>query len=750
MKTARHLTLLLPVLAGCTMAGAAEELSEGEMEAVSGQDGISITASLPATASINSLIWHVDEGVTSVGGVAVTPEIFAIAKNLSFAPVNADGTAPAAGTRTTLNFDSNFSAGPRLKLEGSWDRMRMQIGGYGNETVTTMGSNPTLNKSTGVLAFDSGGGTLTGRTYANGNFSFLRNYATGTTDFALNIVDASLYFRQGAAGTPEMLFDNLRFSPNFTGGNFGIDASGIVITAPAFNFNLTFDLRYEGAPAAASAFTYNAANDRPMLYYGWQGTLTNFETRIKPGGVWYGTTGTPAVYNTANRSEGLNFSARWNYDPTFAWVVGESNPAGSGNPRVQVQFDQWQKIGTGYAFDVPNNTFDIVKAGQGPGGLCWGSRISAAGPGCSDASYASSPHYASPQFLNVDTENGVALIARDAKQMAYSTRVVILDDFGDGAGGASDGDYNDVDPATVATTPNIAPGTAETQNVQWGLIYTLGDFDANIFFYPGGYNFATNAETATGLKTDFLIMTQSHDGTDADTEPDFTTGSHYMIADTGTSPNYGIGFMNSAVLLTAQDMYVSLLPGGLNFRTHPATGLARVHFKGRFGGGDVPTMAKPVKGFDINANFESSNFSFTLEPPPSGQNFLGFSGFVDLGDLDTANFAESTAADTTANEMNDDDGTFISLAEPGRPQVDFRLARISGRMQWTNGMLDMVSDSESAASRANLTVSSVINLGTTGGGNPLTVGRVEFGDKSLGQIVVPYGILDSSISLQRQ
>jgi hypothetical protein len=738
VKLLSALGLCVSALSGHS-ASAAQALSETEMADISGRDGISVDVTLP-TINMSDFVWKLDQGVTAVGGVVISPDTNGIAQGLSIKPVNPDGTLPGGTRMLRADLDVGSPAGPSLSLRSSWDRVRLEIGAYGNEPVLSGGA---LARSVGTMAFDSGGGTYTPatRTYSNGSLSFIRRFGApvaSNTDFSLNIVDASLYFRQGAVGTPELLLDNIFFNPNFTNGTLGIDPSGLLVSAANLNFNLTFDLRYDSTPAAS--FTYGAT-DRPMLYYGWNGTLTNFEARVKPGGVWYGTTGAPAVENTANRSEGLNFSARWDYLPSFAWVVGESNTSGTGNPRIQIRFDTWQKIGTGFAFDTPNNTLDIVKAGQGPGGLCWGTNASIAGPAGTCGGASSAPYYSTPQYIDVAAEDGVVLLARDAKQMAYSTRVVILDDFN------NDGLYT----GTAAVgNPNIAAGTLETQNVQWGLIYTLGDFDANIFFYPGGYDFGTNTATATGLKTDFVIMTQSHDGADADLEPDFVTGSHYMIADTGGATHYGIGFMNSGILLAAQDLYVTMATAGLNFRTHPTTGRARVGFKGRFGGGDLPSMTKPVKGFDINANFEATAFDFTLLPPVVGQNYLGFSGSVDLADLDDANFAESTAADTTANELNDDDGTFISLAEPGRPLVDFRLARISGRLAWSNGLLDMVSDSESATFKAGLVLGNTISIGATAGGAPLTVGRVEFGDRSLGTIVIPSGIINASIGLQRQ
>ncbi|MFZ5699410.1 MAG: hypothetical protein ACOY9J_11960 [Pseudomonadota bacterium] len=763
----------IPVSASAAMG----ELDDEAMSAVNARDGIELSYATPnAGTPIGSVTWDVDVGKTAVGSVTVNPEVFARWEGLRIRAVDANGALLASPATTTLSFDvgdnevtdTDNSVG--LGISGNWSRMRLLVDAFRQENVSA--------NSPGTFAFDSAG------TFSFMNTKGLFNDVGTAAGFNLDISDASLYFRQGGSGAPEVLFDNILFNVGFNNGTIGVNNAGLRVAAANLNFNLTFDLRYEGAPDAA--FTYEqgtaGSNDRPVMYYGWQGTLTDFELGVKGGGIWYGATGSPAVENVANRSEGLNFSARWNYDSTFAWVVGESNPSGSGNPRVQVQFDTWLKInntaGT-YAFDTPNNTLDVVKANQSPGydgtagtgGMCWGTQTSMTGPSatCAGSAVAAAPASGTtpatpgyyPQWLYVAPEEGIALVSRDAKQWAYSNRIVIKDDFN------NDGDYADTDSATASDTPNIAPSTAETQTANFGFIYTLGNFDANIFFYPGGWDFANNAATTTGLKLDFLIMTQSHDGSDTGALPDWNTGSHYMMADNDVdndgiieaNDKFGVGFLGSSILLAANDLYLTLTSAGVNFRTRSGTtpGEVRVQFKGRFGGGDLPDMASPVRGLDINANFESNNFQFTLEPPASGGVYIGFSGLVDFVDLSTANFAENGTSGTSG-----DDGTFIEIAEPSRPSAALRFANITGRIQYTGGKLDLVSDSEIANQPAKILVSSSVNMGATavgipaGGGAtasagaPLQVGRIEFGGNTLGSIVVPSGTWYAAIGLKRQ
>lgn len=730
------------------------ELDEEALSAVNGQDGIQVSlATAAGGAAINNLVWDVDTGKTSVGTVTVNPEAFARWDGIQARAVDANGAMLSSPSTMALSLDvgdneiADSDASVGVAIAGNWGRTRIQVDAFRQENV--------IANSIGTLAFDSAG------SFNLFNTKGIFSEAGSSAAFNLDINDASLYFRQGVAGTPEVLFDNILFRVGFSNGTIGINNSGFRVAAPSLNFNLAFDLRYEGAPAAANAFRYIAADDRPIMYYGWQGTLTNFEIGVKGGGIWYGTTGSPAMENVANRSEGVNVSAHWDYDPTFAWVIGESNPSGSGSPRAQIQFDQWQKInntaGT-YAFDTPNNTLDVVKAGLAPGyngtagtgGLCWGTQVSITGPtaSCGGSAVSASPAAPGyfPQWLYVAPEEGLALVVRDAKQWAYSRRVVIKDDFN------NDGDYAD----TASGIANVPDGTLETQTMNTGLIYTLGNFDANIYFYPGGWDFSSNSATSTGLKTDLIILTQSHDGADAEALPDWNTGSHYMISD--NDANFGIGFLGASVLLAANDLYVTMAPTGINFRTRSGAtpGQARVQFRGRFGGGDLPNMTSPVRGMDINANFETNNYQFTLEPPASGQVYIGFSGLVDFVDLNTTNFAENGTSGNSG-----DDGTFLEIAEPSSPTAALRWANITGRVQYTGGKLDLVSDSEIANQPAKLLLASSINMGRSaigipaaGGaaaaGNVLQIGRVEFGNNSLGSIVVPSGIWYGAVGLKRQ
>lgn len=670
-----------------TPARALEAIDDDSLAAVHGGDGLTVelsNAAIPAS----SVRWHVDRGVTAVGSVTINPDAWAQLETISLKPVALDGTAAAGKVTYTATFDMGAVsdvAVPTIALTLNGSRTRLLIDKVTHQIDTT--------RSLGTLAFDS----QTSFSLINTNGPF--NNADALAQLSLNIGDAKLFYRQGAAGTPEALFDALRFKFDFTGGTVGVNSSGLRIAAATANLDAGFSLLYEGAPAAADAFT-KKAGDLPVLQWNWLGKLNNLEFVAKSGGAWYGTTGSPAVEDTANRSQGLNMSLRWDYDPSFAWYTQEPGS------NIRAVFGNWQKLsGAPYALNFPNITLDVLKAGQEPGGLCW--RGTSNGPTCPGGG----------QYLNVAAEDGFGLLVRDGNLHAYSTSVKLQDDIN------KDGDYLDTS----------ALGTPEDEAFPWALIYTLGDVDANVFVYPG-----TGAASTTGMKLDGIIKIQSNSSA-------WNSGSHYMIADTAATKGtgtttLGIGFLRSNILFAFNDMLLTLQAGGINLNSSQV----RVGFSGRLGGGEIKAgdlaTADEVKLLDVDANLEFDKFDVTLSPSPSGQSFMGFSAKMRFADLNVANFSSPDA-----------DGSYIAISEPGRSDVSIRLAQITGDLAMINGRVDLLSEAETTPRTAQLKLGGDIQFGTTvSGGAPFLVNSVKFGADNLAAIVIPSGQWYGSFGLMKQ
>lgn len=673
-----------------TPAQALEAIDDASLAAVHGGDGLTVELS-NNTVAASTARWHVDSGVTAVGSVTINPDAWAQLETISLKPVALDGTAATGSFAYTATFDVGSDASvpaTSLKLNGS--RTRLLIDKVTHETDTT--------RSLGTFAFDSQASVSLLNTKG------LFNNVDALAQLSVDIGDAKLFYRQGAAGQPEALFDALRFKFDFTSGTVGISSSGLRIAAATANLDAGFSLRYEGAPAAADAFT-KKAGDLPVLQWNWLGKLNNLEFAVKSGGTWYGADG-GGVEDTANRSQGLNMSLRWDYDPSFAWYTKEPGS------NIRAVFANWQKLsGAPYALNFPNITLDVLKAGQEPGGLCW--RGTSNGASCPGGG----------QYLNVAAEDGFGLLVRDGNLHAYSTSVKLQDDIN------KDGDYLD----TSAAPRN----TPEDETFTWALIYTLGDVDANVFVYPG-----TGAANTTGMKLDGIIKIQSNSSA-------WNSSSHFMIADTAATKGagtttLGIGFLRSNILFAFDNMLLTLQAGGINLNSPQV----RVGFSGRLGGGEIKTgdlaTADEVKLLDVDANLEFDKFDVTLSPSPSGQSFMGFSAKMRFADLNVANFASADA-----------DGSYIAISEPSRSDVSIRLAKITGDLAMVNGRVDLVSEAETALEAiprtARLMLGGDIQFGTTvSGGAPFLVNSVKFGADNLAAIVIPSGQWYGSFALMKQ
>lgn len=703
-------------------AHALQGLDDAAMSEIAGQDGVTVelrgrTANATATAagvapSASNSSMYMDEFRM------IFDSSYVRGADIQWWSVSNTGVRQSTPTNLLLTFDVGASvAGPAIGIEGSWNRNRVRIDRWSHSAD--------LSKSPGALAFDSSG------SFSVSNVGGLFNSTGNNARFSLAIPDASLFFRQGPAGSPELLFDSIKFTPSFQNGRIGVDTNGFFVSAPAFNFDLRFDLKYEGAPSALDdGFKVTrgvaAPGKIPVLTYGWYGLLNDFEWRLKRGGSW-------TNYNTATASQGMEVSMKWKYDPGFTWVVGDANPNGlptATNPYgVLLEFDRWMTLPGaegGYGFNVRKFVLDAIGAGQGPGGLCWGADATPAavsGGTCS-----------SGKFLNIAPGVGAtAILIRDADLLAFSSRV-------------------------RASGPNPADNLAKN----WGLVYTFGNVDGNIYIYPGN-----RAGTGPGLVADVLMMSQtkplinpSVKESEAEARDRWRTGSHFMIADScyqglncATNPQmYGIGVINSSVLLAANDVDIRLLPGGLNFSSNQA----RIQLKGTFGGGSINDglTAALLRAADWDINAESSNFSFTLSPPAVGQAYVGYSALTDL--VGPAGALPKFSTGSTDGESAANEGSFFSMAEPGNPAAKLTLGGISGRMELQNGRLDLIPSNEpgDGIGVPQLRFSQTILMGsasTTGStGAAFKVDSLAFDGKSIGRFVIPTATMFSSLTIKPQ
>lgn len=737
-----RVVVLALALAGPSSLYAFTPLDDKALSRVAGQDGISIAAVTGASGiSAQQLIYAADNTDVATPCTASGANCaFAVYEDITLRPIGPNGSATTDDMSFTAQFDADERAGtPFLGLQLDWTRSRLEVGRIGHQD-SYLGYQNAGNASFGNFAMDSSGhfhlyggeGLLSTTstdaevelnignvTYTGGIGSYVRDQAG----------DGQIFFRQGGvAGTPELSLDNVGLLFSMPSGTVGVDSDGmgLLVEGPAALFDFTFDLRYD--PTGASPFAMDA-NDLSVLFFGWRGTWLQPEVRLWGGGSWPGGT----------YSEGLSASLKFNMGSDYKIIVGEAGSSTGGmflefgNPTSLPYADGVvPSLNAAKDFEVPLIALDVIHAGQGPGGLCFGLNTASAGSngtvGCSGSADVSAQ--LSAEALNIAPEdNAFAILGRDWALRAYSGDVRF---FG--------------------------PDPADDVSENWALIYTFGDNDGNIYLYPQTSTPGLPTSNA-GMKADIAITMQTFGTTAAER---WRRGTHFLIGD--TDKNLAVGLVGVDAALLANDLYIATLPSGLRYSSNQV----RFNIRGMFGGGDLPNMLQPQSIAYADLNLESDNFEFTLEPAPIGQNYLGYSAFVSLAPYNYA-WASGNAgfANDTGGAHGHDDGSYFSLAEPNtraegsatddKLNVDFRLARIQGDMEFRDGKIDLQSANETASGRPQLVISNQIRIGRAatlpGGGlspDVFEIGAVEFGAQTLGRIVIPQAQINASITLKQQ
>lgn len=745
------LSVLLPFA-----VNAAEQINDDELSAVVAQDGLTVIVDGKVVDNAGQFRLNTD---STVPASAATLQMGAGANDLVVAVGN-KGVSPGGTTSftSTLTFDAGngSTAGLGVDLNTVWNRTRLEA-----NNVYVYAGNPGTTPSYGFgdIALDSSGSFQFVNNSGSIFSSSTENYATnklrltiGTPQVGLASpgVSGQFYYRQGSVATsPELILDKLYLDVGFTPGTGGMVSvctsdsacapmagavaaltgfpsgkGGVYFGAPHLDFNLTFSLDYRGTPVGGNRFTTNNADINGIAYWGWTGGFNNAELLISAGGIWPNTTkynpdnpvDAGAPYTAATRTEGLNLAFHGDYDSNFSWIVGQAGG------RALLFFDQWQKLpGATWALNAPNITLDPISgAGQGPGGLCWGGNVYGTTASCtaSTARWGNTTSTYQPAIKYLDAPPqaaGMALAVRDLSLQAYSTNVTLKDDMN------NNGIFTDA---------------SETASYGWGLIYTLGVMDENLFLYPGN---AVSGATANGITADVLLMAQSFNN---GTNP-LLGNTNLMIADTATNLAYGL--VQANVLFAAKSLNFSLLSGGLNFSSTDV----RAEVQGVVGGGPVPAMTQAsfVKMFYVDMNLESTLFNFTLSPQSSGAYpYLGYDASLRLGTSTT--FASGS-------------GSYFSLGEPSSPLADFRLANITGDIKISNGRLFLISAADATNAPdgvRRLQIAQTMQFGSTASLSPAPSGAsiralqtdLKFGSDGLGKIVLPSGQMYNSLTLKPQ
>lgn len=687
---------------------AMQPLDDDALGAVNARDGLVLNIGSEEGIRAESIRWQLDAGSTlgdyGVSGptAANSLEASLLLEDLHWHGIAPEGTsadAPPLRVMTSLDVGQK-PGGPALGIKVDIERARLAIEDVRHDGLP--------GSSLGSLVLDMP---------LDFEFSGMLDHSRDDARLRVAIEDGTLFYRQGAPGSPELLVDELTFRVDFDQGTVGMDDQGLVVSAPQSEFVVFFDLKHRGEVGSDPLDHFNRSDARGILGFGWEGTVEDLLIRLGGGGAWYGD-------DPDNRSEGLQLLIQHDHGADYAWVVGEAGSTGIVDPDdgavfdaplTLVRFDNWQRLdgaplgSTGTpSFRLPV-TVDVLNAGQGTGGLCFGADVAPEAGVC-----------AAGQHVEIPARDGaLALMVRDAFLHAYPTRVYV--DEG--------GDY----------VPGGPVGPEDTV-LNWGLIVTLGDMDADVLLYPGG------PEGDRGLHLDAVVTIQSHGSTEPGSNG-WQQNTHLMIADTDPDVMRGIGLINADILLTVEQLYLEVTEAGISL--HSDQGL-RFQVDGLFGGGDLDNLERPalVEGWRQSINLEAENIRLDIAPGEEvmqvadgsriGNTYLGFSGHI---------------------RLDQGGGSYISLAEPNYPEIDLRLANLTGDIAIVDGRLDLLSANQDPHSVDNpeprLVIAADTLLGRSAGlaipgsAEPALRGSVQFGGDTLMDMVIPGGSLDVSLTLRQ-
>ncbi|MDO8267900.1 MAG: hypothetical protein Q7T32_08735 [Moraxellaceae bacterium] len=678
---------------------ALDDITDGELADISGQDGLSLSfTDPPAGVQANTIQWQTTPTNGLELGSAATPV------NLK----RIDTSRPLINAHLDAGSDGTT---PWVSLNTDWANSRLDIGSIGLTGVSGSFGRYVIDAA-GTFSVRNAGGILNVNSATWGAGTTINiggvNPALWTPGTLGASTPGQIYWRQG---TSELSMGDYTFFFDMTDGRIGVDNNGLLVQSKPgskIKFALSLDFTYDATGTSPFAIT---GADKSMLYWGWRGHQTDFTLRLNGKGR-------VKDDNTGNLN-GLGASLAFNYDPDFVWIIGE----GGTNP-FKIEFGNWTLLpGNTLAYNLPSVTLDQLDVGQGVAGLCWGQNtISATANGtCTGSGTGSAASNFAAQPIKVRAAadaKALALGVRDMTLSAYSSTVDLID-----------------------RTSNAAKAP---QRYNWALIYTFANLDADIIVTP--------VASSDRMRLDLALTTQTLETGDTNR---WQKGTNFMIGDTDTGVNQGIGLIGADVLMAVRNGTLGQTASGIKFDSPQV----RYQLRGMIAGGAIPAMPVMQKMAYIDMNLEADRFVLTLGPAATGK-ALTYSGFINIINSNIADF--SNPVPTAGNHIHDD-GTYLSLSEPNFSKlgVDFRFADITGSVEVTDGKVDLQGESEG---QFRLLISNNIKVGSTAThpcafgvascaavvGTPLQVGRLEFGGKDLGALVMPSGIIRAQVTMMPQ
>ena len=729
------------------------ELTDHSMSAVTGQDGLTVNLESAAGISADSIQWHTDIDIPHVNWPTTPDTDFTYKEAIThFHDISLEGR-DGNPLSATLDLDiGSDGTDPYLALNYAWQPMFTHIGGFTLETPGTAYKDHSLGEV--GLYLDSGSLSLINQGIFNHTYDIATgNSSSNSARFDLDL-SGDLILRQGGPGAAELSLANFVFRNYFSNGvagsgglhgpgmgSVGITEEGIFLQADHTYTDFRFDLMYKEGTVDTD---FDLTDRQALFHAGWTGGLENAIFAIRPGGISYD--------NGVTRSEGLNFQARWDYADDFALVAGHADP----NNKTHLRLGGWTAMDSSGPMLSMDIILDILQGDNQPwGGLCMG-QANVQVAGATDC--AGSGAFVNTKVPNDDS--AFALLVRNGGLHAYSSSMQVID-------------------------PSV-PATAGYDPYDFGLVWTLGQMDADILIYPRG------TSTDVGLKMDVAVVTQSPgywnatqissedfvgisnfnelegydsfeeffdfsgydagnlssdeiaeivSGVRAAAGANWRTNSHLMFAN--TESKIGVGILNNDFLFEAKDLQLTFGESDLVFdQMHSGIRLgsdsyARYFVRGMFGAGSLTDLSSNVANVALwQFALATDHYRFVMYPDTVtvGSDDLatvGFEGFFDLHP-----------------------DSFLSLSEASVPKSSFDLYNVEGTLGWKDGHI-LIEAAPNATGTPSITLRNQLLIGESVdfssndaiAGEPL-IGNIGFGSNSYGRIAMPGGVWHSEIVVQ--
>lgn len=498
-------------------------------------------------------------------------------------------------------------------------------------------------------------------------------------------------------------------------------------------------------------------------------------------------------------------------DPTqhsgFRWLFGnaDADPQNSDSHQtpVRLEIGGWRNLPGaphGYGSYFPDITLDMVNAGQGAAALCWGAGASdctagnlAGGAGIADANHL--------QTVNVQpTATGLGVSVRNASIAAYSEAIRGYDDYyythGNGKG------YKDFGWGLIFTFANL-DANAYLYPGGYHLPGKLNTHDATSFDNSHGITMDVSLVGQTFDPTTGKVVDAN-----GNRAANWGLGNNLMIAD--TDAGLAIGMMNQSFLFIAPNAHMNMKPVAKDDGTIvPTSGpvsqdeaqnggvditipQARYELLATFGGRDLMvkgtdqypdgrTTPRVLTGGVNDWNYEGF-LSARISPPAhmvngtdtsADQSYIGYSlAFRATSD----HLGCQVSGNCPSSGLYSGLGTYFATAEPSQQANPLVMGKVTGDMAFINGKAGLLGADDNGTpndssddTATSLQMQHTILLGTTAykvvkaradyagvalpgaaHGMPFKIGNFGLGDKRLGAIVVPSGIINAHMTMKPQ